>query len=572
MKRLLCAVPFVLPAAAFGQATTNPATTGPGATGRPTDAVGLEAARAAKTEQHWWNDRVFYEIFVRSFADSTGGPLAGDGVGDLRGIIEKLDYLNDGDPKTTTDLGITGLWLMPINPSPSYHGYDVTDYNGINPQYGTIEDFKELLAACHARGVAVIIDFVANHCARTHPWFVEAKDPASEKHDWFIWNETDPGWKGPWNQRVWHSTAQPDGTPAYYYGIFSDHMPDLNYRNAGATTAILDAMRFWGTEVRVDGLRLDAIRHLIETDQVQESTAETHAWLRTNFFPASKAIREDFMTVGEVWADSRQASSYVGDQMDLVFEFALADAMLDAARSGKPERVRASLAEVGRLYPRNQFGSFLTNHDQGRVANQLKMKDGPMRSAAAMLLLGPGVPFLYYGEEIGMTGDKPDELIRTPMQWSSERNAGFSTTPAWQAPNKGYQRMNVAAQQDDAASLLVHYRTLVGLRNASVDLRRGDLELLETKQPGVLAFVRQAVKGEGEAASAVMVIVNLNDSPAAGCKFSTESAVLDGFTSARDLTAGTASGIPAVDDRPGFGDYVPVTTIAPHGYVVIEFR
>lgn len=565
MNRFSFALPLLLATAAFSQATTNPSATVP-----TTQALG--SALAAETKQHWWNDRVFYEIFVRSFADSREGPLAGDGIGDLRGIIEKLDYLNDGDPKTTNDLGITGLWLMPINPSPSYHGYDITDYNAINPQYGTMDDFKDLLAACHTRGIAVIIDFVANHCAKTHPWFLEAKDPASDKHDWFIWSDVDPGWRGPWNQRVWHTTSRPDGTRVYYYGIFSDHMPDLNYRSAGATEAILDAMRFWGTEIGVDGLRLDAIRHLIETDQVQESTAETHSWLRNEFFPASKAIGKDFVTVGEVWADSRQASSYVGDQMDLVFEFALADSMLGSARTGTADRVQKSLAEIGTLYPRNQFGSFLTNHDQGRVANQLKSKDGPMRSAAAMLLLGPGVPFLYYGEEIGMTGDKPDEHIRTPMQWSAERNAGFSTTPAWQAANKGYQRLNVEMQRNEAGSLLVHYRTLIGLRNASVDLRQGDLEPIDTKQPAVLAFVRQATKGAGESASAALVLVNLSDTAIERCALNSASATLDAFTSAKNLATGESVPIPAFDDRPGFRDYAPVTTISPHGYVVIEFR
>ena len=492
-----------LAAPAWGQATTNPATTNPAAAQPQPDTIVAQRS----TTQHGWNDRVFYEIFVRSFADSTTGPLAKDGVGDLRGIIERLDYLNDGNPATTTDLGITGLWLMPINPSPSYHGYDVTDYKGVDPEYGSLEDFRELLAACHSRGIAIILDFVANHCSRQHPWFVEAQDPASPTHDWFIWSPSDPGWKGPWNQTVWHRA--PGNADGYYYGIFSNHMPDLNYRNPGATAAILDAMKFWGTEVGVDGLRLDAIRHLIETDRVQESTNETHDWLRNHFFPASKAIGKDFLTIGEVWADTRQASSYVGDQMDLVFEFALADAMLASAREGKSAKVIAALAEIEKCYPLNQFGSFLTNHDQGRVANQLKMKDGPMRAAATMLLLGPGVPFLYYGEEIGMTGDKPDELIRTPMQWSAAKSAGFSSSPAWQPPNKGFEAMNVATQTTDEGSLLAHYRRLIAERNGNVHLRRGDIKVLETDDPGIFAFLRKA---EGQP-NAALVVVNLMGKP-----------------------------------------------------------
>ena len=559
---------------ALAQATTNPAATPP----PPAPSTAADAPPRDNT-QRWWNDRVFYEIFVRSFADSAAGPLAGDGVGDLRGIIERLDYLNDGDPATATDLGITGLWLMPISPSPSYHGYDVTDYKDVDPEYGTLEDFKELLAACHARGIAVVIDFVANHCSKEHPWFVEAADPASPTHDWFIWSDSNPGWKGPWNQTVWHPLARRAGGGGgenrhpYYYGIFSSHMPDLNYRSEGATAAIIDAMNFWGNEIKVDGLRLDAIRHLIETDRVQESTSETHDWLRTRFFPASKAIGKDFMTVGEVWADSRQASSYVGDQMDLVFEFALADAMLAGAREGNAAKVNAALAEVERCYPLNQFGSFLTNHDQGRVANQLKMKDGPMRAAAAMLLLGPGIPFLYYGEEIGMTGDKPDELIRTPMQWSAARNAGFSTTPAWQAPNKGFESLNVAAQTIGEGSLLSHYRRLIALRNANVHLRRGDVRPIVSSNPGVFACMRRADAGQGaDTTAGVLVLVNFSDRAVTDYQLSGSADWVGGVSTARDTLTGVAADAPAADTSGTFTNYSPVRTLPPHSYAVIEFR
>ena len=550
------------PAPARAQATTNPTATNPAVGG---------SVNAADTSQHWWNDRVFYEIFVRSFADSTSGPLSGDGVGDLRGIIEKLDYLNDGDPATTTDLGITGIWLMPINPSPSYHGYDITDYNDINPAYGSMDDFKELLAACHARGIAVIIDFVANHCSRNHPWFQEAKNPESDTRDWFIWSDTDPAWKGPWNQQVWHRIPAPGGGTQFYYGLFSSHMPDFNFRNDAATAAILGAVDFW-KGVGVDGLRLDAIRHLIETDRVQESTPETHEWLRTRFYPATKADRPNFLTIGEVWADSRQASSYVGDQMDLVFEFATADAMLAAARSGNAARAHAAFEEIARLYPLNQFGSFLTNHDQGRIANQLRHRPGPMRAAAAMLLLGPGVPFLYYGEEIGMTGDKPDELIRTPMQWSADRNAGFSAAPPWQAPNGDWTDRNVAAQAGDPESLLSHYRRLIALRNGSVDLRCGSLEPIRTGVPDLLAFVRSAVPKGGAERTAALVIINLGGESVANLGLSTASPVLDSFTTATNLVDGTAVSTPEHDGLTGFDGYAPAISIPAFGFGVIEFR
>ena len=157
----------------------------------------------------WWNDEVFYEIFVRSFQDSDG-----DGIGDIQGIINKLDYLNDGDPNTTSDLGITGLWLMPIFPSPSYHGYDVTNYRDINPDYGTLDDFRRLLTEAHARGIKVIIDFVGNHTSDQHPWFT-ASTAGQSKRDWYIWQETNPNYNGPWGQTVWHQRNN-----AYYYGLF----------------------------------------------------------------------------------------------------------------------------------------------------------------------------------------------------------------------------------------------------------------------------------------------------------------------------------------------------------------
>ncbi|MFZ4573923.1 MAG: alpha-amylase family glycosyl hydrolase, partial [Phycisphaerales bacterium] len=277
-------------------------------------------AQQIPARERWWDDRVFYEIFVRSFADSTTGPLAGDGIGDIQGMIERLDYLNDGDPKTTTDLGITGIWLMPIHPSPSYHGYDITDYRAINPQYGTTEDFKRFLAECHKRGIAVIIDLVINHSSDKHPWFVEAQNPDSAKRDWYVWSKADPAWKGPWNQKVWHPS--PSG---FYFGLFYHGMPDLNFRSDSLTTEVFSMMDYWASEVKVDGFRLDAIRHLIEAGQVQENTPETHAWLK-RMAAHLRTTAPRAMTIGEVWSAPKDVASYIGDELDLCFEFGLADA------------------------------------------------------------------------------------------------------------------------------------------------------------------------------------------------------------------------------------------------------
>jgi len=198
----------------------------------PPEPVATAAAPSTEAAPGWWQDRVFYEIFVRSFADATTGPLANDGIGDFQGLIEKLDYLNDGDPATTTDLGITGLWLMPINPSPSYHGYDVTDYYGVHPQFGTREDFERFLAEAHHRGIRVIVDLVLNHSSSMHPRFLHALRGDPESRDWYIFVPPDevPATLGPWGQQVWQEKQG-----QHYLGIFWSGMPDLNYRNPAVT-------------------------------------------------------------------------------------------------------------------------------------------------------------------------------------------------------------------------------------------------------------------------------------------------------------------------------------------------
>ena len=207
---------------------------------------------------NWWNEAVFYEIFVRSFKDSNG-----DGIGDFQGIIQQLDYLNDGDPNTTDDLGINAIWLMPIFPSPSYHGYDVTNYQDVNPDYGTLEDFQQLLEECHARGIRVIIDFVINHTSDKHPWFQAALDPASPYHEYYVWSETKPQGLGPLGQESWFKA--PNGK--YYYAVFWSGMPDLNYNNPKVTEEIYAATQFW-LEEGVDGFRVDAARYLFEEGEV----------------------------------------------------------------------------------------------------------------------------------------------------------------------------------------------------------------------------------------------------------------------------------------------------------------
>lgn len=225
----------------------------------------------------WWRSAVVYEVFVRSFADSTSGPLAGDGIGDLAGLVERLDYLNDGDPARVGDLGVTALWLMPIAESPSYHGYDAVDYRRVDEEYGTNEDFRRLVDEAHRRGIRVIVDLVLNHTSSDHPWFRDAWRPGSPWHDWYIWSEEPQTVRGPWGQEVWHATPWWQRGwrrfAAYgYYGIFWSGMPDLDYRNPEVTAEARAISRFWLEQMGADGFRLDAIRHLIEDLPVQEDT------------------------------------------------------------------------------------------------------------------------------------------------------------------------------------------------------------------------------------------------------------------------------------------------------------
>ena len=270
------------------------------------------------TSTNWWNDTVFYEVFVRSFYDSDG-----DGVGDINGLIERLDYLNDGDPTTTDDLGITGIWLMPIMESPSYHGYDVVDYYKVDEEYGTEEDFKRLMAEADKRGIKVIVDLVLNHTSAQHPWFTEARaDESGENRDWYVWEEENPGWRGPEGQQVWHGS--PTG---YYYGVFWDQMPDLNLTNEQTTAEMQDIARYWIEDMGVDGFRLDAIKHLIEEGQKQTNTESTHAWMQ-DFHVVYKEANPDAFAIGEVWSPTFEVVKYIGDEVDAAFEFDLAQAIL----------------------------------------------------------------------------------------------------------------------------------------------------------------------------------------------------------------------------------------------------
>jgi glycosidase len=441
----------------------------PGAESTPEDVSG------------WWNDVVFYEIFVRSFKDSDG-----DGIGDFQGIIEQLDYLNDGDPETHTDLGIGALWLMPINPSPSYHGYDVTDYKAVNPDYGTLDDFKQLLEACHARGIRVIMDFVVNHTSTQHPWFKAAVAGDAKYKDYYVWSDTDPGSLGPWGQKPWYRASN----GKFYYAIFWDQMPDLNYHNPAVTDEIQTASAFW-LDLGVDGFRVDAARYLFEEGVALQDTKGTIQWFQ-DWRAFYKPLNSQAFTVGEVWTDLQITAKYSQPKgLDSLFMFDLAEDIKGAAYSGDASLAIKSYLDVLKYFPDLQFSTFLANHDQQRLMSYFGGKESKAKVAAFIYLTGPGTPFVYYGEEIGMTGSKPDENLRTPMQWSTKPNSAFTSGMPWEPVNKGWEKNNVETQAANPDSLLNWYRGLIQLRNAHPALRAGAYLPLTSSCRRVYAVLRQ---------------------------------------------------------------------------------
>jgi alpha-amylase len=508
----------------------------------------------ATSPHPWWNDAIFYEVFVRSFYDSDG-----DGVGDISGLIERLDYLNDGDPTTTGDLGVTGLWLMPVMESPSYHGYDVVDYFQVDREYGSNDDFQRLIEEAHARGMRVIVDLVLNHTGRDHPWFQESVDPDSERRDWYVWSEENPGYPGPWGQRVWHSA--PAG--GYYYGVFWEGMPDLNLANPEVEAAAQEAARFWLEDMGADGFRLDAIKHLIEDGRVQENTPATHEWLR-EFYTFYKDIDPEAFAVGEAWTSTQQVLDYTGDEVDIAFQFDLAADIVNSSEVGIGSLFADEMAAIVEAYPPGQYATFITNHDQNRVMSQLGGDEAAAKVAASLLLTSPGVPFIYYGEEIGMMGVKPDEDIRLPMQWSAGEGAGFTEGAPWRPPYEDYPERNVAAQGDDPDSLLNHYRTLIRLRNDHEALRTGDWLGVDTHPGRLLALLRHT---EDET---LLVIVNPSKNEVADYALVLTEGPLAEPVEATLLFGEGSVVAPTVNAAGGFTEYTPLSALPPQSSFIIQ--
>ncbi|MFT5422827.1 MAG: alpha-amylase [Phycisphaerales bacterium] len=520
----------------------------------------------------WQHDAVFYLAFVRSFADSTTGPRAGDGVGDIRGMIERLDYLNDGDPATTTDLGVTGLWLLPVAQSPSYHGYDTTDYVAVDDEYGSADDFRELVAACHERGIRVLVDLVLNHCSNQHPWFLKSMDPASDKRDWFVWADEAPDQKGPWGQPAWHTLgsighepASPEQADDAFYGVFWHGMPDLNYHNPEVTAQMHRVADFWLTEMGVDGFRLDAIMYLLENGDTLKNDPATIAWFR-DFSAHVQRVKPGAFMVGEVWDSSEQIARYIDPTqteppaLDSCFDFPFAYAVMEGVRDGNADRIRKDLARSFEMHA-DRASSFLSNHDMDRSMPFMGNSVPKAKAAATLLLTGTGVPFVYYGEELGMTGQGRHENLRTPMPWTTDhQTGGFTTGEPWQPLNRDMTSVSVQAQADDDTSLLSHYRKLIGLRDGHDALRRGDLTMTTPHGTRVVAYVRTF---EGQR---LLVIVNTTDNAVTDFRVDASDLGLSPTAERADLLAGAAIN-KVLPNHPDL--WRPISSIRPNASHVI---
>jgi glycosidase len=364
----------------------------------------------------------------------------------------------------------------------------------------------------------IIVDLVVNHTSAGHPWFrASASSPSSPKRDWYIWRTDDPGWTQPWsNEPVWHASGD-----AFYYGLFWGGMPDLNFRTPAVREEIKRIAKLW-LDRGVDGFRLDAAKYLVEGPEGQQSDVpETHAFWK-EFSAYVRSIRPDAVLVGEVWSSLDSIAPYYGDtsvvaggdELPMNFNFGIGGAIIAAVRDGRASEVYSALRTRQRVLPRGVIdATFLTNHDQARIASQLDGDPARLRAAASVLLTIPGAPFLYYGEEVGLrnAGDgfgsrggpgAADEDKRSPMHWDGTPNAGFTTGHPWAPLSGGLETVNVAAQTKDPASVLSRYRELIALRHRSAALRAGELELVRP-QGGVLAFL---AKTTGET---VLVVHNV---------------------------------------------------------------
>ncbi|GAA3197796.1 maltose alpha-D-glucosyltransferase [Actinocorallia longicatena] len=486
-------------------------------------------AEGTPSDPHWYKTAVFYEVLIRGFSDSSG-----DGTGDIKGLIEKLDYLQW--------LGIDCLWLLPIYESPLRDGgYDISDYMKILPEFGVLGDFVKLVDEAHARGIRVVADLVINHTSDQHPWFQESRrDPDGPFGDFYMWSDTDE--KYPDARIIFVDTETSNWTHdpvrgQYYWHRFFSHQPDLNYDNPDVQEAMLEVLRFW-LDLGIDGFRLDAVPYLYAREGTNcENLPETHQYLKRvraevdRLYPDRVLLAEANQwpaDVVEYFGDPATG----GDECHMAFHFPVMPRIFMAVRRESRHPISEIMAQTPKIPENCQWGIFLRNHDEltlemvtdeerdymyseyardprmkanvgirRRLAPLLDNDRNQMELFHALLLSLPGSPVLYYGDEIGMgdniwLGDR--DGVRTPMQWTPDRNAGFSSCdparlylPVIMDPIYGYQALNVEAQQRNPGSLLLWTRKMIEIRKRHPVFGNGSYVELSADNPAVLAFIRE---------------------------------------------------------------------------------
>jgi glycosidase len=433
---------------------------------------------------HWPNG-VNYEVFVLSFADGNG-----DGKGDFKGLTSKLDYFSE--------LGIGGLWLMPIMNSPTYHKYDVTDYKSINPDYGTIEDFKKFVDEAHKRNIRVLVDLILNHTGSDHPWFQSAiKDKNSKYRNYYVWAKKDSIRSQIAKKQVsfdsdnitqWHP-VNGDTLAEHYYGFFWGGMPDLNFDNPDVKAEFVDIGKFWLSEMKVDGFRLDAAKHIFPTDRAKDNH-EFWVWFRGEM----QKIKPDVYLVGEVWSKAEDVAPYLKG-LPALFNFDLGYAITSAVQQGKDTTgLIKEYKKIIDFYNASTSNfidaTFLKNHDQNRILSELGDDEQKARIAASILMTLPGTPYVYYGEEIGMKGLKPDEYIREPFIWDTDHKDPAQTS--WEEPRFSTEKTVVpyAVQKADKKSMYNFYHDWIEYRNDSEALTYGNIDLAPMQMNEVVMFYR----------------------------------------------------------------------------------
>ena len=487
------------------------------------------------TSASWWQTGVIYQIYPRSFLDRNG-----DGIGDLRGIAARLDYL--------VDLGVGAIWISPIFASPmADFGYDISDYNSIDPLFGTMADFDALIKAAHGRDLKVILDFVPNHTSDQHPWFQQSRTSRdSPKRDWYIWRDpaqptvAPNNWLSEFGGSAWEFDEL---TGQYYYHAFLARQPDLNWRNPAVRSAMYEVMRFW-LRKGVDGFRVDVIWHLVKDDQYRDNPINPEFRLGDppirrvlplyttdrpevhEFIAAMRRVIDEFgdrVLIGEIYLPIERLTAYYGRDLSgvhLPFNFSLIGARWQAQSIAKLiDQYEAALPPGG--WPNWVLG----NHDRPRIASRV----GPdqARVAAMLLLTLRGTPTIYYGDEIGMqqVPISPEQIrdpleknvpgqglgrdgARTPLQWDGGKSAGFTTVTPWLPVAANYARQNIAEQSRDPGSIYRLYRRLVALRREQPALRQGSYRPIAAN--GDLLLYTREFEGDR-----IFVVLNLGSKPTA---------------------------------------------------------